>query len=81
MGFPNKFGVQDQGFVMPGSQEFPKMAYKKDANGTVVTKVIKDAKEEKALGKEWVTSPKEIHALLEAKAEEAPIAKGAVAKE
>lgn len=64
---PNNFGVQDRTFRMPGPVEFPKMAYKKDASHAegYVTKIVKDQDEQDALGKGWLTDPKDVHALLE----------------
>lgn len=67
MGFPNKFGVQDTDFVMPGAKEFPKMVYKKDAidKQGYVTRIVNSKEEEKKLPKDWLTSMEDIHTLLE----------------
>lgn len=64
---PNKFGVQDPTFRMPGPVEFPKFAYKKDAAHPqgYVTKAVNSQEEQDALGKGWLWAIKDIHALLE----------------
>lgn len=64
---PNNYGVQDKTFRMPGAVEFPKMAYKKDATHPAghITKIVKDQDEQDALGKGWLTDPRDVHALLE----------------
>jgi hypothetical protein len=64
---PNKMGVQDPTFRMPGPVEFPKFAYRKDAKAALgyVTQVVHSQEEQDSLGKDWVTNVKDIHELLE----------------
>lgn len=64
---PNRLGVQDPLFRMPGPVEFPKMAYKKDASHPqgYITKVVNSQEEQDALTKGWLWAIKDVHALLE----------------
>lgn len=65
---PAHRGVIDMGYVRGSDvREFPKMVYresKKEARG-YETKIVKTEEEQTALPKGWLSSPKDVHTLLE----------------
>lgn len=65
---PSHRGVVDQSYVRGSDvREFPKMVYRASARDQrgYETKIVKSEEEQSALGKGWLVSPKEIHALLD----------------
>jgi hypothetical protein len=67
MADPNYRGVFDANYVRPAPTEFPKIVYRKDEREPkgYRTKIVKSREEQDALGKGWLTTAAEVHALLD----------------
>lgn len=63
---PHHVGVVDANYVRPLPSEFPKVVYRKSADGTSsVARIVASQAEQDALPPSWAVTTEQIHALLE----------------